>query len=52
MEYTFKITALEIDLLGRALGELPFKDVSTLVAKLNLQLAEQQKPKEESVVES
>ena len=45
MEFTIKLTPQEIQIIGNALGERPFKEVGALIAKLDAQLAEQQKPK-------
>ena len=44
-EYTLKITSQELDLLGRALGTMPYNDIAPLLQKLRSQVVEQQKPK-------
>lgn len=44
-EYNLKITGVELDLIGRALGLMPYNDVASLVQKLRQQVVEQQQPK-------
>ena len=44
-EYVLKITPQELDLLGKALGGLPYNNVAPLLQKLRSQVVEQQKPK-------
>ncbi len=44
MEYSIKLTEQELNILSAALVELPFKVAAPLVAKINQQIAEQQKP--------
>ena len=44
-EYTLKITSQELDLLGRALGTMPYNDIAPLLQKLRSQVVEQQKSK-------
>ncbi len=45
--FTLTFTRQDIEMLGRALGQLPYAAVAPLIAKLDAQLAEQQKPEEE-----
>lgn len=45
----FTVSQDEVNLLGRALGELPFKDVSAFINKLNAQLTDQQKTEESTL---
>ena len=44
-EYNLKITGVELDLIGRALGLMSYNDVVSLVQKLRQQVVEQQQPK-------
>lgn len=44
-EYNLKVTGVELDLIGRALGLMPYNDVASLVQKLRQQVVEQQQPK-------
>ena len=44
-EYNLKITGVELDLIGRALGLMSYNDVASLVQKLRQQVVEQQQPK-------
>ena len=44
-EYNLKITGVELDLIGRALGLMPYNDVAQTVQKLRQQVVEQQQPK-------
>lgn len=46
-EYTLKLTAPEVDLIGRGLGTQPFSEVAPLIQKLRSQVVEQQQPKPE-----
>lgn len=43
-EYNIKVTAPELDTIGKALGGMPFNDVVGLIQKLRQQVVEQQKP--------
>jgi hypothetical protein len=43
MEYVFKLTQQEVQILGGALGVRPFNEVAALIQKLDKQLSEQQK---------
>ena len=45
MEKTFKleVTEAELNLIGMAVGRLPFEQVAGLVANLNKQIQEQEK---------
>lgn len=45
VEFLLKVTAGELDVIGKALGKLPFEDVAQLLQKLRQQVVEQQKPK-------
>jgi hypothetical protein len=51
-EYIFTLTNVEVNILGKGLGELPFKEVSALILKLNKQLEDQQKEIEDKSIES
>lgn len=42
IEFTFKITGPEVDLIGKALGSQPFEVVAPLIQKLRQQIMEQQ----------
>lgn len=44
-EYNLKVTGVELDLIGRALGLMSYNDVASLVQKLRQQVVEQQQPK-------
>lgn len=46
-EYNFKLTPADVELIGKALGKLPYEDVAVLFQKLRQQAAEQQQPKTE-----
>jgi hypothetical protein len=46
-EYTIKLTTVEIDIVGKGLGELPYKDVALLLQKLREQIIAQQKAVDE-----
>ncbi len=41
-EYTIRLTAQEVDIVGRALGKLPYEDVALIIQKLRQQIVEQQ----------
>lgn len=43
-EYTFKVTAKEVDILFEALVELPFKKVADVFFKLRQQATEARQP--------
>lgn len=45
-EMTLKVTPADVEVIGRALGKLPFDDVAQLIQKLRAQILEQQKPVE------
>lgn len=47
MEYTFKLTAQEIDLIAASLGKQPYEIVVALISKLQAQYSEQIKPAEQ-----
>jgi hypothetical protein len=51
-EYTVKLTAQELDLIGEGLGTQPFKVVAPLLQKMREQIAAQQQVKEEKKDES
>jgi len=42
--FTLNVSPEEVNVLGKALGEMPFKEAAPLVRKLDDQLREQQKP--------
>lgn len=44
-EFNLRVTAPEVDLIGKALGTQPYNDVASLVQKLRQQIIEQQQPK-------
>lgn len=41
-EFTIKLTGPELDIIGRGLGEVPFKDAAPILQKLREQVAAQQ----------
>lgn len=44
-EYTIKLTAAEVDIVGKGLGLLPYQDVALVIQKLREQIvAQQNKP--------
>lgn len=43
MTFTLQLTTQDLDVIGKALGELPYKMVGPLIAKVDAQLVEQQK---------
>lgn len=43
-EFTFKVSQAEVELIGEALGLLPFNKVAQLMNKLQIQLNTQQQP--------
>jgi len=45
MNFNLNVTVEEVQIIGAALGKLPYADVKFLIEKLNVQLQEQQ-PKE------
>jgi len=47
--YTFELTEQEVQVIGNALYELPFKVSAALIAKLQEQVNSQNKPVEETV---
>lgn len=50
-EYTIKLTAQDLDVIGAALGEQPFNKAAPLINKLRQQVMEQQQAKEAPKVE-
>jgi hypothetical protein len=48
-ELIFKLTPDEANIVGMALGELPYKISAPVIAKLQAQAAEQEKPAETPV---
>lgn len=52
MEYSIALTGQELSVLSAALVELPFKIAAPLVAKINRQIAEQDKRRAGSGPES
>ncbi len=46
-EYVLKITPQELDLIGKALGLMPYNDVASAMQKLRQQVIEQQTKKVE-----
>jgi hypothetical protein len=51
MTYTITLTQEQWAVIGAALAEMPFKHAAPVVAELNKQVAEQQKPKAEEHVD-
>lgn len=43
--FTLTVTAAELTTLGNALGQRPYVDVAALIAKLQMQVAQQNAPK-------
>lgn len=43
-EYTFKVTASEVNTIGKALGKLTYDEVAALVQKLRVQIEAQNQP--------
>lgn len=53
-EFTLTVTQEELNKIGVALGAMPYNQVGSLIAKLDIQLSQQQeqvKPEGENVVE-
>lgn len=48
--FTLTISEQDVQVLGQALGELPFKVAAGVITKINQQLMEQQKPAAEAEV--
>ncbi len=46
MEYTLKLKAEQIQILSAGLGKLPFEVVAQLIAEIQKQLTEQEKPQQ------
>ena len=44
--FTLTVTPAEIQIIGKGLGSQPYETVAPLMAKLQAQVVEQQKPKE------
>lgn len=44
-EYSVKLTAPEVDIVGKALGAMPYQDVALLIQKLREQIVAQQQAK-------
>ncbi len=51
-EYTLKLTPTEVDQLGNAIGNLPYKDAVPLMNKLRSQVVEQQQAVEKAKIEA
>ena len=47
MDYTLTINAQELQIISNAIGNRPFIEVNTLIAKLQKQVLEQEQPKPE-----
>ena len=47
MEYTIKLTAQEVTLLGEVLGNAPYRTIAALMAKLQQQVSEQEQAQKE-----
>lgn len=47
VEFNLKLTSQEVDILGEALGTLPYSKVAVLIQKIRQQIVEQQQPKVE-----
>lgn len=45
VEYTIKLTAAEVDIVGKGLGLLPYQDVALIIQKLRQQIVDQQSAK-------
>lgn len=43
-DYSLKLNSNEIDILGRALGKLPYEEVAVLIQKIRQQIISQQQP--------
>lgn len=50
-EYTIKLTAQDLDVIGAGLGDQPFNKAAPLINKLKQQVMEQQQAKEAPKVE-
>lgn len=50
-EFRLTVTPAELNVIGVALGERPYREVAPLLAKLDAQLKEQRAPKAERPVE-
>lgn len=44
-EYSIKLTAPEVDIVGKALGAMPYSEVALIIQKLRQQIVDQQSPK-------
>lgn len=44
-EYSLKLKAPQVDLIGKALSKLPFEEVADLMQSMRVQVIEQQQPK-------
>lgn len=44
MAFVLNVSPEDVQVLGKALGELPYKEAAPIVRKLDEQLREQQKP--------
>lgn len=51
MEYTIKLTGEDLGVIWKALGNLPYSQVAPLVWRLQEQINEQDKPKQEEITE-
>jgi hypothetical protein len=51
MEFTLKVTEKDVETIGNALAELPFKQVAALVSSLQNQINEQTLPPKEVLEE-
>lgn len=48
MDYTFKLTQEQVNIIGHGLGELPFKTAAPVINAINAQLQEQSVEKPQS----
>lgn len=52
MDFTLHVTEAEVNLIGQALAELPFKISAALISKLQQQVNEQQSKPVEAVLDA
>lgn len=52
MEFTIKVTAKHLDIIGAALGQRPYAEVFEVIADIQRQVGAQQKPVNPPVVDT
>ena len=51
MNFILKVTESQLDIIGNALGQRPYAEVAQLIAELQKQTMDQQKPLDPPVVD-